>query len=195
MNLKRIAHCADESSMFTASSSVPASVRTPLRSVRFSLNTPVVAVPELPTGPASAGIAVHAGGQDSIVNLAIRCVRTGHVVFYGPDEDWSDLHGPELAADAALSFAESLGFLFDDDLVQAEGGLQAAARRWFDFLADTDDGFEAEAESWLEELVSPPGLSKFRFVREVAAQGRLVSPPRGEDTQGPDVWIRLLSRF
>ncbi len=179
--------------MFTASSSVPESVRSPLRSVRFSLNTPVVSVPELPTGPASAGIAVHDGGQDSIVNLAIRCVRTGHVVFYGPDEDWSDLHGPDLAVDAALSFAESLGFLFDDDSGQAEGGLLAAARRWSDFLADTDDGFEAE--SWLEEVVSPPGLSKFRFVREVAAQGRLASPPRGEETQGPDVWIRLLSRF
>ncbi len=193
MNLKPPAHCADESGMFTASSSVPASVRSPLRSVRFSLNTPVVAVPQLPTGPAMAGIAVHAGGQDSIVNLAIRCVRTGHVVFYGPDEDWSDLHGPDLAVDAALSFAESLGFLFDDDSVQAEGGLRAAARRWSDFLADTDDGFEAEG--WLEEVVSPPGLSKFRFVREVAAQGRLASRPRGEDTQGPDVWIRLLSRF
>ena len=181
--------------MFTASSSVPESVRSPLRSVRFSLNTPVVSVPELPTGPASAGIAVHAGGQDSIVNLAIRCVRTGHVVFYGPDEDWSDFHGPDLAVDAALSFAESLGFLFDDDSVQAEGGLQAAARRWSDFLADTDDGVEAEADSWLEEVASLPGLSKFRFVREVAAQSRLASPPRGEDAKGPEVWIRLLSRF
>ena len=195
MNLKRPAHCADESGMFTASSSVPESVRSPLRSVRFSLNTPVVAVPELPTGPASAGIAVHAGGQDSIVNLALRCVRTGQVVFYRPDEDWSDLHGPDLAADAALSFAESLGFLFDDDSVQAEGGLQAATRRWSDFLADTDDGVEAEADSWLEEVASLPGLSKFRFVREVAAQGRLASPPRGEDAKGPEVWIRLLSRF
>ena len=117
------------------------------------------------------------------------------MVFYGPDEDWSDLHGPDLAADAALSFAESLGFLFDDDSVQAEGGLQAATRRWSDFLADTDDGVEAEADSWLEEVASLPGLSKFRFVREVAAQGRLASPPRGEDAKGPEVWIRLLSRF
>jgi hypothetical protein len=183
--------------MFTATTSAPEGVRAQLRSVRFSLNSPVVAVPDLPTGPAAAGIAVHAdrsGGED-VVSLAIRSVRTGQLVFYGPDEDWSDLHGPDLAVDAALSFAESLGFLFDDDAVRGDGGPSEAARRWSEFLADPDDGLAEADQQWLEEIVAPPGLSKFRFVREVAVQARLASAPVSEPTRGPDLWIRLLSRF
>ena len=147
---------------------------------------------DLPAGPASAGIAVLRGSNGPQLNLAIRCVRTGQVVFYGPDEDWCDLHGPDLAVDAALSFAESLGFLFDDEV---EGGPQEASRRWSEFLADPVLIGGLDDDDWLEEVVSPPGLSKFRFVREVAAQGRLALPPPVEDTHTPDLWIRLLSRF
>jgi hypothetical protein len=186
--------------MFPAVPSLPR-VEQELRALRLSLNTPVVTIDDLPIGPASAGIALHAGPEGLRLTLAVRSVRTGQVVFFHPEEDWSELHGSELAMDAALSFAECMGFLFDDDLVQAGGDAREAARRWAQ-LAQTG-GPEEAAESpgeeiWLEEVApaAPASLlSKFRFVAAVPVERRAAALRQAQGAPGGDLWVRLLSRF
>lgn len=111
-----------------------------LSSVRRALNTPVVAIAEIPVGPASAAIAVQddSRGGAPHVTVAVRCQRTAEVVFFTARDTASrDLRGAE-AAEAALSLAESMGFLFDDDLVPSAGpeAARRAAEAWAEFTAD-----------------------------------------------------------
>jgi len=182
---------------------VPSSprVRAELRALRLSLNTPVVTIEALPVGPAAAGIALHAGPEGLGLMLAVRSVRTGQVVFFQPDEDWSEIHGSELALDAALSFAECMGFLFDDDLIEAGGDVREAARLWAELveMAGAEEPAESPGEEiWLDEVApaAPASrLSKFRFLAAVPAERRMAEPLRTEDAPGGDLWLRLLSRF
>lgn len=185
--------------MFFARQEAPDPVRSALRSLRPSLNTPVVVVEDLPAGPASAAIACLADPAGSRVVLAIRSERSGQVVFFGPDDELRDWQGPETAVDAALSFAESMGFLFEDDRVPEA---PADARRlWGELLDATararpplpdpvlraaDPGSDAPSrpvapdpgEIWLEEVVPPAcalsasvPLTKFRRASGVTARG------------------------
>jgi hypothetical protein len=110
----------------------PDPAREPLRSLRPSLNAPVLLVDELPAGPATAAIACVGDPAAVRVLLAIRAERTGQTVLYGPDAELAEWHGPEIAVEAALSFAESMGFLFDDD--RAADAPDAARRLWAELL-------------------------------------------------------------
>ena len=105
--------------MYFARQEAPDPATSALRSLRPSLNTPVVVVEELPTGPASAAIACLCDPAGSRVVLAIRSERSGQAIFFGPDDELREWQGPEQAVDAALSFAESMGFLFEDDRLAA----------------------------------------------------------------------------
>jgi hypothetical protein len=110
----------------------PDPVRSALRSLRPSLNTPVVVVEDLPTGPASAAIACLGDPAGSRVVLVVRSERSGQAIFFGPDDELRELQQPGTAVDAALSFAEGMGFLFEDDRVSLA---PAEARRlWGDLL-------------------------------------------------------------
>jgi hypothetical protein len=134
-----------------------------VQGLRLSLNTPVVATEELPIGPARAAILVHEepGRSGPTVTIGIRSLRADRVALYGTDAD-AESGALEVAVDAALSFAESMGFLFDEDEL-ADGGAQAKTRAlglWRDLLGD-DAGEPAraparasdpEAELLLEDL-------------------------------------------
>jgi hypothetical protein len=112
-----------------------------LLALRMSLNTPVVATPDLPAGPARAAIVVHGEGGRTCFTVAVRSLRNGASVLYELEgEDPDDASGIYVALDAALSFAESMGFLFDDELVteRSEPVLRAALAR-------------------LREVIAPPG--------------------------------------
>jgi hypothetical protein len=186
--------------MFPAVPSSP-QARAELRALRLSLNTPVVTIEDLPVGPASAGIALHVGPEGLCLTLAVRSVRTGQVVFFYPDEDWRDIHGPELALDAALSFAECMGFLFDEDAIEAGGDAREAARRWAELveMGEAEERGESPVEEiWLDEVAPAapaPLLSKFRFLAAAPAQHRIAAPLAAEATSRGDLWVRLLSRF
>lgn len=164
--------------------------------LRMSLNTPVVAIEGLPVGPAAASLAVHAGAQGRLVTLALRSVRTGQLLLLRPEERWDGLHGPQLAIEAALSFAESLGFLFDEDPIAGRDA-EEAARLWWEFLVA--GGLELpDPEALRCEAPVPPSaplLSKFRFLARTPLTGHLVAPPPAERPVRADLWIRALSRF
>jgi hypothetical protein len=181
--------------MFTRLAAVPSGPWARLRRLRRSLNTPVVALESMPVGPAAAGIALHEGPRGARLTLALRSVRTGQVVCFSPDEEWVDSRAPQLALDAALSFAESMGFLFDDDPIEAGGDPREAAGRWAELL---DQGLpEASEELWPEPTVDPtaPLLSKFRLFDTRPARRRAAAPPADEVRERDEVWIRLLSCF
>jgi hypothetical protein len=175
-----------------------------LRALRRSLNSPVVAIEMLPTGPASAAIVLHGGpGDRPRVTIALRSARSGQLAFFTADEERAQFGSPAVALDAALSFAESMGFLFDDDEVEAVGddGPAHAARFWRAFVS-TDAPWESSQapgagpdELLLEEIdVVAPGTAPDRPVgpesvpraetapEEVEIAAREADPP----DQAPD---------
>lgn len=172
--------------MFSVTSNAGPAGQGTLRAVRLSLNTPVVAIAELPVGPASAGLALLEGPEGRCSCLAVRSVRSGQVVVFGPDEGWNAAAGAPLGLEAALSFAEGMGFLFEEDLVAA-GDPEEAARRWAELLVGAAPPGASEPEG--EAADAPPRLSKFRLRPgpiPVAA-----GPPAGRG----ELWLRFLSRL
>ncbi len=98
----------------------------PLGALYVALNRPVITVEPLPAGPISAAVALHDAGA----SLCLRCVRTGQVQLYTTTRELASER--RVALDAALSFAESMGFLFDADEVSSRGdlGAEQAALLW-----------------------------------------------------------------
>jgi hypothetical protein len=129
-----------------------------LRSLHFSLNTPVVAIENLAVGPARAAIAVQDLGQGrSTLTLVVRAQRTAQLACFSHEEALEGDASMQIALDGALSFAESMGFLFDDDAIPELGsdGPREAAEAWNDLLglvpgeppAATPDGDEDALET------------------------------------------------
>jgi hypothetical protein len=110
---------------------------TLLRSLHFSLNTPVVAIENLAVGPARAAIAVQdlEAGRSSLT-LVVRSQRTAQLACFSHEEALESDASTQIALDGALSFAESMGFLFDDDAIPELGsdGPREAADAWNDLL-------------------------------------------------------------
>lgn len=142
--------------MFFARQEAPDPARSALRSLRPSLNTPVVVVEDLPAGPASAAIACFGDPAGPHVVLAIRSERSGQAIFFGPDAERRDAQRSEPAVDAALSFAESMGFLFDEDrLAQAPAEAQRAWLELIDACSRSSPAAPPAAEVAPEALPSP----------------------------------------
>jgi hypothetical protein len=142
--------------------------RDEIRGLRLSLNTPVVATEEIPIGPARAAILVHEGSRGPEVTIGIRSLRADRIALYGFEGDLREASSFAVALDAALSFAESMGFLFDEDEL-GTGGAAARVRclgLWRDLLGDNalggavparGAGGESAEELLLEELAEDAG--------------------------------------
>jgi hypothetical protein len=154
--------------------------------LRTSLNAPVVSTEDIPSGPARAAIAMwFEDDQSCSLEVRVRSVATGRMVVYAWEGELSGAREVDTALDAGLSFAESMGFLFDDDAVRDDG-----ARKWTEFLAEA-----APDPETLEQPagVGPPAmlLSKFRLRPVLAPPG--LEPLAGAGRE--QSWVRLLSRF
>ncbi len=143
-----------------------------VRSLRFSLNAPVLSTPDLPVGPARAVIVVHQEARGRMdATVGVRSQRSGELAYWSFDGDLSSADDLDVAADAALSFAESLGFLFEDEVLGSGGGASKAWLTWIggDLRAEANEqlageraapaparsllGRTAERELQLEELM------------------------------------------
>lgn len=114
-----------------------------LLALRLSLNTPVLSTAELPTGPARAAIAVYSEAGIRRFAVIARSLRGGLAVVYELEaEPATDEAGWNVALDAALSFGESMGFLFDDELVadRRPETLRAALARMHALIAPPEVG-------------------------------------------------------
>jgi hypothetical protein len=157
-----------------------------VQGLRLSLNTPVVATEELPIGPARAAILVHADPElGPTVTIGIRSLRADRTALYGLEGDPAEGAGLEVAIDAALSFAESMGFLFDEDEI-ADGSAQAKTRcvgLWRELLGDESGEVgrpparraEPEPELLLEDLA------------EEATEFVLPPPPGKGEGEDPEI--------
>lgn len=165
--------------MFFPRSTPPAVAESKLLGLRASLTTPVLAIEELPQGPAEAAIVVLAGADGApSVTLAVRAVRSGALVFYGfegPLEAEADL---ETALDGALSFGESMGFLFDDDaLGQGDTGSQRALSVWLAVLADAASPPPSRPDDeQTEPRVARKAAADDEIVFELGVEGAAAAP-------------------
>ncbi len=109
-----------------------------------SLNRPVVRVEGLPAAPARAVIALHRDAEARrTLTVALRSEESGVVTLFAfRGEPSADTHR---AMDDGLAFAESMGFLFDEDMLLSAD--PAARKR----------GLQCWCELTGEEL--PPGPS------------------------------------
>jgi len=139
--------------------------------VRRSLNTPVLSISQLPVGPASAAIATHldAIGGTPHYTLAVRCARSGESVFFSASEDDLAHADSSMAGEAALSLAEGMGFLFEEDLPPICG--EAAVSIWEEFAGSADPSPGVERSN-----AAPPLLTKFRRGPAWAAAVPAVEP-------------------
>ncbi|GAG41554.1 unnamed protein product, partial [marine sediment metagenome] len=84
--------------------------------LRLSLNTPVASIAELPAGPARAAVAIHEeiDGRPNIT-VGVRSLRSQAAVIFSLEGDLNEHSSLAVGIDAALSFGENMGFLFDED--------------------------------------------------------------------------------
>lgn len=132
---------ADTQRMFAARNRPLVLVEDRLLALRMSLNAPVLATAELPAGPARAAIVVHAQGATRCFSIVVRSLRSGASVIYElEDEDLREDSGWAVALDASLSFGESMGFLFDDEMLvdRRPETLRRALARLHEILAPPD---------------------------------------------------------
>jgi len=122
-----------------------------LLTMRLSLNTPVLATAELPSGPARAAIFAYAEGTTRRFAVAVRALRGGNAVVYELQaESPPDADGWTVALDASLSFGESMGFLFDDEMIvdRNPGTLRRALARLRELIAPGEvEDEDADASS------------------------------------------------
>ncbi|MBW2243250.1 MAG: hypothetical protein JRH01_14785 [Deltaproteobacteria bacterium] len=131
-----------------------------LRSLQLSLNTPVVRVEDLPVAPARAVLVLHTGSTDPLdVTLSVRSLKSGQVLHFAPSEGLSDAAG---CIDAAMSFGEGMGFLFDDDEL-AVGDAERAYGIWAELMGDLPTQPPVEAPAAPVQAVEEPS---FKFVDE-----------------------------
>lgn len=139
-----------------------------IRSLHLSLNAPVISIDELPVGPARAGVALRAlSGGGFHLQIAIRSLRTGEVVAVASGLDPEGLPEEVAAVEAALSYAEGMGFLFDEDEV-ATGDADAAdkaAALWCDLVEEVPE--RARTHASVASSRPPSATEAYDLVRDV----------------------------
>jgi len=107
----------------------------PVLALQLSLNAPVVTLAGLPVGPARAAIALAgwAAGGGARVWVAVRALRGGEIALFEGAEP-EPARDPERALEAALAFAEGMGFLFDEVIPGRGRDGPVAERLWREHL-------------------------------------------------------------
>jgi hypothetical protein len=151
-----------------------------LHGLRLSLNTPVVSIEELPVGPARAAIAVHdeVDGRPNLT-VGVRSLRDGAVALFSLEEDLREHSSLAVGIDAALSFGESMGFLFDEDELGAVSSEEAPPRAlglWLELM-----GLESGTPEAIPEIPAAP-----------ASPPPTPEPDDGFDVEGLDDEVLLL---
>jgi hypothetical protein len=131
-----------------------------LHGLRLSLNTPVASIEELPVEPARAAIAIHdeIDGRPNIT-VGVCSLKSGTAVLFSFEGDLRDHSALTNGIDAALSFGESMGFLFDED--ELESGLTEEARSraldlWFELMSPAAGESEPDPEASVVPTALPP---------------------------------------
>lgn len=149
--------------MFRRNDDVPLLSEAGLQGFCASLNAPVVNLEKLPVAPARAAIALFSEEDGRLALCVGLCsLESGQLAIFSYRGGVGDLGSPAKAMDVALSFAEGMGFLFDQDLVSNGGsaGRAQALQTWLDLMGSREPPAGAElvseqSELLLDELVGP----------------------------------------
>lgn len=140
-----------------------------LQSLCASLNAPVVNIEELPVAPARAALVIYAEDYgDLALAVAIRSAQNGQVALFRYRGRVATTAPDGQPVEDALSFAEGLGFLFDDDMLAdgSDRSREAAFEHW-NLLVGAEsaqqDGFAMVEES----EVDPPDDDILPSVQEL----------------------------
>jgi hypothetical protein len=184
-SLKRIPESADRQAMFAARQRPLLVLEDRLLTMRLSLNTPVLATAELPNGPARAAIFAYAEGTTRRFAVAVRALRGGSTVVYELQaESPPDADGWSVALDASLSFGESMGFLFDDEMIvdRNPGTLRRALARLRELITPGEvEDDDADASSLLG---SSDDLAEILLEDELETRG--AGPPASPGVTRPE---------
>ncbi|UCE85517.1 MAG: hypothetical protein JSU66_14430 [Deltaproteobacteria bacterium] len=170
--------------MFFPRKGPPAIRPETLHGIRFSLNTPVIQSRGVPSGPARAAIAVHAADSSGrALTVAIRSLRTSTVTVLGFDGDLDSSDGLFHAIEAALTYCETMGFLFDEDEIEVgEPGVEKPALQRWEALVGSVEGDAAEDGPAEDEAPSP--LPERLGAAEAGPAGADRDPARRADVEG-----------
>jgi len=153
--------------MFLSRSDPPTLGESNLHGMCVSLNNPVVNIEDLPVSPARALIVLHdAESERKALTVAIRSLESGRVALFTFQGELRKARSATAVMDSALSFAESMGFLFDEDLIEfgGKGGRQRALRHWRELLGEPGAGVT-------------PGVDSFSGVAPTAGPEPAPTPP------------------
>ncbi len=156
--------------------------------LRTSLNAPVVSTEDIPSGPARAAIAMwFEDDQSCSVEVRVRSIATGRMVAYAWEGELSGAREVEMALDAGLSFAESMGFLFDDDVLSGENtiGREMVVAEWEAFEAG-EPAPRAVVDSVPPVTEAEPPDAELLELTEVAADDDI-----GADLVDPDADLNV----
>lgn len=133
-----------------------------LRGLRLSLNTPVVSIEELPVEPARAAIAIHdeIDGRPNIT-VAVRSLRSGAAVLFSFEGGPRDQGALANGIDGALSFGESMGFLFDEDELESGSAEEARSRAvdlWLELMSPASGESKLDPQTSVAPAVPPPAF-------------------------------------
>ncbi len=157
--------------MFQLCPQAPGLSENRLRGLCVSLNAPVVHSDDLPLGPARAAIALHEDDCGELrLALALRSLDSEAVAVFEYDGPLREDAGAEANLARALSFGDSLGFLFDADLTCGGVEVAAALDLWRELVGD---GLAGKSER--APLRSAPVLTKFRWPIRRSASASLHS--------------------
>jgi hypothetical protein len=143
-----------------------------------SLNAPVLDIDQLPVAPASAAIVVYAEDYgDLALAVGLRSLESGQVALFRHRDPLQSAGEVEVAIEAARSFSEGLGFLFDDDMIalDATTGRHRALVHWNDLMGspglvpDAAPAGTAGGELLLDDLVEMAQDDDAEFVLEEEA--------------------------
>jgi hypothetical protein len=137
---------ADEPCMFVRRSEPVLLTEEGLEGLCPSLNRPVVDAADMPVGPARAAIALYRNpASERRLAVAIRSEDSGAVTVFEFEGELSA--AAHLALDSGLTFAEGMGFLFDEDMLiaDAEDGRRQALECWCGLTGDELPPQKAEA--------------------------------------------------
>lgn len=179
--------------MFSLCAELPEIAESDLYHLCASLNAPVVDLDGLPVGPVRAAIVLHAqrgdgGSRVPHLSVGFRLLESGSVAVYRYSGDVRELCSASRAMDAALCFAEAIGFLFDEDLVGGRIGTgQATALALWKKLVGADElGWDREAgfDGTLDagDLASPTAELE---LDEPASAANRASAPAAESLEDP----------
>jgi hypothetical protein len=133
-----------------------------LRGLRLSLNTPVVSIEELPVEPARAAIAIH-DENDGCPNITVgvRSLRSGAAILFSFEGGLRDPGALANGIDGALSFGESMGFLFDEDELESGSAEEARSRAvdlWLELMGPASGESKLAPQTSVAPAVPPPAF-------------------------------------